>query len=63
MEIHDLLLMCIERGASDLHVTDGEPPILRIDGRLVRVNLEVLQKQDLKRMIYSVLANSQKEIF
>jgi len=63
MEIHDLLLMCIQKGASDLHVTDGEPPILRIDGRLMRSGLEVLHKDDLKRMIYSVLSNNQKEIF
>ena len=63
MEIRDLLLMCIERGASDLHVTDNEPPILRIDGRLTRSELEILRKQDLKRMIYSVLSNNQKEIF
>lgn len=63
MEIHDLLLMCIQKGASDLHVTDNEPPILRIDGRLMRSGLEVLHKDDLKRMIYSVLSNNQKEIF
>lgn len=63
MEIHDLLLMCIEKGASDLHVTDNEPPILRIDGRLMRSNLGLLDKQELKKMIYSVLSNNQKEIF
>ncbi|MDD5097909.1 MAG: type IV pilus twitching motility protein PilT [Candidatus Omnitrophica bacterium] len=63
MEIRDLLLLCIEKGASDLHVTENEPPILRVDGRLVRTALTVLGKQDLKRMIYSVLSNSQKEIF
>ena len=63
MEIRDLLLLCIEKGASDLHVTENEPPILRIDGRLVRTVLGVLGKQDLKKMIYSVLSNSQKEMF
>lgn len=63
MEIRDLLLMCIEKAASDLHFTENEPPILRIDGRLLRTNLEVLNKQDLKKMLYSVLSNTQKEIF
>ncbi|MBU4252438.1 MAG: type IV pilus twitching motility protein PilT [Candidatus Omnitrophica bacterium] len=63
MEIRDLLLMCIEKNASDLHVTESEPPILRIDGRLVRTNLETLNKQDLKKMLYSVLSNAQKEVF
>jgi len=63
MEIRDLLLMCIEKGASDLHITENEPPILRIDGRLVRTELEKLNKQELKKMVYGVLSNSQKEIF
>lgn len=63
MEIKDLLLLCIEKGASDLHITEKEPPILRIDGRLNRTNLSTLTKQDLKKMIYSVLTDPQKEIF
>ncbi len=63
MEIRDLLLLCIEKGASDLHMTENEPPILRLDGRLTRTVLGLLVKQELKRMIYSVLSNSQKEIF
>jgi twitching motility protein PilT len=63
MEIRDLLLQCIEKNASDLHLTENEPPILRVDGRLLRTNLESLSKQDLKKMLYSVLSNSQKEIF
>jgi twitching motility protein PilT len=63
MEIRDLLLLCIEKGASDLHITDSEPPILRIDGKLHRTNLGVLNKQDLKKMIYGVLTDQQKEIF
>lgn len=63
MEIKDLLMLCIERKASDLHVTDNEPPILRIDGKLHRTDLAVLNKETLKKMIYSVLTNPQKEIF
>lgn len=63
MEIKDLLLLCIEKGASDLHITEKEPPILRIDGKLNRTNLSTLTKQDLKKMIYSVLTDPQKEIF
>ena len=38
MEIKDLLVMCIEKQASDLHLTEREPPILRIDGKLQRLN-------------------------
>lgn len=63
MEIRDLLLLCIDKKASDLHITDSEPPILRIDGKIIRTELTLLNKQDLKKMIYSVLTNPQKEIF
>ena len=63
MEIRELLVLCIEKKASDLHITDGEPPILRIDGKLHRTNLHVLDKETLKKMIYGILTNTQKEIF
>jgi len=63
MEINELLLLCIEKRASDLHITENEPPILRIDGKLYRTGLALLNKQETKRMIYSVLSNPQKEMF
>lgn len=63
MEIRELLVLCIEKVASDLHVTDSEPPILRIDGKLNRTNFPALNRQDLKRMIYGVLTDQQKEMF
>ena len=63
MEIRDLLILCIEKGASDLHITDKEPPILRVDGKLTRTELDILDKHDLKKMIYGVLTDPQKEKF
>ena len=63
MDIKDLLILCIEKKASDLHVTDNEPPILRIDGRLMRTDTLPIDKFELKKMIYGVLTNAQKEMF
>lgn len=63
MEIRDLLLLCIDKKASDLHVTENEPPILRIDGKLHRTDFSTLSKQDLKKLIYGVLTDPQKEAF
>lgn len=63
MEINELLLLCIDKRASDLHITENEPPILRIDGKLYRTGLSSLTKQETKQMIYSVLNGSQKEMF
>jgi twitching motility protein PilT len=63
MEIHELLLLCIKKRASDLHFTESEPPILRIDGKLHRTELPILNRDALKKMIYGVLTDSQKEMF
>lgn len=63
MEIADLLLLTVEKRASDLHITENEPPILRVDGRLYRTEYDKLTRSELKRMIYSVLTDIQKEKF
>ena len=63
MDIKELLLLCVDKQASDLHITENEPPVLRIDGRLMRTDFFPIDKFDLKKMIYGVLTNSQKEMF
>lgn len=63
MEIRDLLMLCIDKKASDLHLTEKEPPILRIDGKLARMDHPVLARDSLKKMIYSLLTDPQKEVF
>jgi twitching motility protein PilT len=63
MDIKDLLMLCISQKASDLHLTENEPAILRIDGKLHRTEHGPFDKQRLKMMIYSVLTNAQKEMF
>jgi|GEM_PF-6813472 len=63
MEIKGLLELCIAKSASDLHVTEGEPPILRIDGTLHRTEMPKLTRQELKVMIYGILSAAQKDIF
>lgn len=63
MELKELLMLCVEKKASDLHLTEKEPPILRIDGVLLRTKFATLSRDDLKRLIYSVLTSTQKEGF
>ena len=62
MEIRDLLLLSIKKKASDLHLTEKEPPILRLDGKLNRTNYPALTREDIKKIIYGILTNSQKEM-
>ena len=46
MDIKELLAITKERDASDLHITVGVPPILRINGKLVKLDLPELDLQD-----------------
>jgi len=63
MELRDLLLLAIEKKASDLHLTYDTPPVLRIDGNLVLTDKEPLTREQLKKMIYSILTDFQKQKF
>ncbi len=63
INLHALLKAVVEKGASDLHLTVGSPPQLRIDGQLVQLNTPPLQPQDTKQLAYSVLTEAQKHRF
>ena len=60
LTLHALLKTLIEQKGSDLHLTTGSPPQIRIDGRLVTVNIPALNPSDTKRLAYSVLTEAQK---
>ena len=64
-EIHidDLLRLVVERGASDLHLSVGVPPILRVDGQLAPTNFERLTPQDSQRLVYDILTDEQIQRF
>src|SRR5213078_437893 len=62
--IADLLQLMVDRRASDLHLTSGTYPQLRIDGSLVQLTqFEQLTPQDTQRLAYSVLNETQKQKF
>jgi twitching motility protein PilT len=63
ISMHELLGLMYEKGASDLHITTGVPPTIRIDGRLVPLPSEALMPQDTKRLCYSILTEAQKQRF
>jgi twitching motility protein PilT len=58
--LYDLLKMMIEKNASDLHITTGSPPRLRIDGKLVNLDHPPLSPTDTKALCYSILTDAQK---
>jgi twitching motility protein PilT len=53
----------IEKGASDLHITTGSPPQLRIDGTLVPLKVSTMMPADTKQLCYSILTEDQKTKF
>jgi len=61
--MHKLLKAAIECEASDLHITNGAPPIVRIDGGLKPLNFPTITAEDSIKMIYSLLNDSQKAKF
>ncbi|HEX9477296.1 MAG TPA: type IV pilus twitching motility protein PilT [Methylomirabilota bacterium] len=62
--MHDLLTLMIERGASDLHITTGTHPQIRLHGKLTPLTqFEVQMPQDTQRLAYSVLNEGQKQKF
>ena len=58
--LYDMLKMMIEKNASDLHITTGSPPRLRIDGKLVSIDHPPLSPTDTKTVCYSILTDAQK---
>jgi twitching motility protein PilT len=63
VNLHQLLKAMIEKGASDMHITTGSPPLLRIDGHIVPLKLPPLGPVESKALCYSVLTEEQKITF
>jgi twitching motility protein PilT len=63
LHIDDLLQMATEQHASDLHLTEGLPPMMRIDGRLVKMAYDPLPPSEIQRLVYDVLSNPQIQQF
>ena len=61
--IYDLLKTMIEKGASDLHISTGTPPRIRVDGKLTLLDGNPLAPADTKSLCYSVLTDAQKHRF
>lgn len=62
-DIHVLLKTLIEKGGSDLHITAGSPPRIRLFGKLVPISSTPLTGVETKQMCYSILTDAQKHMF
>jgi twitching motility protein PilT len=60
LQIQQLFKVMVDNGASDLHLTVGSAPGMRISGDIVRVKVGSLTPEDTKRLIYQILTEKQK---
>ncbi|WP_019551471.1 type IV pilus twitching motility protein PilT [Thermus scotoductus] len=62
-DIVDLLTLAVERGASDLVITVGLPPMIKVDGEFHPTEYEPLSPQDTRRLMYALMDEKQQRIF
>jgi twitching motility protein PilT len=63
INLHQLLKAAVKQNASDLHIVAGSPPVLRVEGRIVRVKSGELSSDQTRQICYSILTDAQKSRF
>ncbi|WP_395374070.1 type IV pilus twitching motility protein PilT [Marinicella sp. W31] len=61
MDIAELLAFTVKNKASDLHLSAGLPPMIRVDGDVRRINLPPLEHKELHDMIYDIMSDFQRK--
>lgn len=61
MDINELLAFSVTNKASDLHLTSGLPPIIRVDGEIRRLNVEPLDHKQVHSLIFSIMNDKQRK--
>ncbi len=60
MEITDLLMATHKNKASDLHLSTRNPPIMRVNGDMLPLDMPALDAEEVKRMLYSIMTEQQR---
>jgi len=63
MDISELLAFTVKNKASDLHISSGEPPMIRIHGDMTRIKVPPLSARDVQAMVYDIMNDTQRKIF
>ncbi|KFZ39262.1 twitching motility protein PilT [Shewanella mangrovi] len=61
MEITELLAFSVKHKASDLHLSAGVPPMIRVDGEVRKLNVPALMHQDVHRLVYDIMNDKQRK--
>jgi twitching motility protein PilT len=62
MDVSELLIFGVKQKASDIHISAGEPPMLRVHGEMRKIETDVLSKDDTHKMIYEILNDRQRKV-
>ena len=63
MDIAELLAFAYKQNASDLHLSSGLPPMIRVDGDIKRINVDALDDRTVHNMIYDIMTDKQQKDF
>ena len=63
LDIAQLLAFAVKNNASDLHISAGGPPMIRVDGDMRRVNLPDMSHKDVQSMIYDIMNDKQRKAY
>ncbi len=63
MDISELLAFAVKNKASDLHLSAGLPPMIRVNGDIRRINLPPMEHKDVHRMVYDIMNDSQRKVY
>ena len=63
MDITELLSFCHEQNGSDLHISAGETPMIRVDGKMKRLSMEALNEDQTQEMLYDIMNDYQRKVF
>lgn len=63
MDIPELLAFAVKNNASDLHLSAGMPPVIRVHGEIRRINLPALDHTEVKTMLYDIMSDHQRKVF
>ena len=63
MEISELLAFSVKNKASDLHLSAGLPPMVRVHGDVRRINLPAMEHKDVHDMVYDIMNDGQRKIY
>lgn len=61
MDITELLGFSVKQGASDLHLTAGMPPLIRVDGDIRKINISALDHKEVHGLIYEIMTDKQRK--